>query len=144
MHFDNSLNFQLRTCCPVKHFMMDKTKAKLAAFFDNGDEETSFLVRRTVDDTKLSQFTSGSLRKTRREKEQEAADAKKREEEASAAQAYAEFLNAFEGEGVNRRKTGSGFVGAESKAAYIPSMPASDRAKLKVCRFPLFDRSPLF
>ena len=26
---------------------MDKTKMKLAAFFDNDDEETSFLVRRT-------------------------------------------------------------------------------------------------
>jgi hypothetical protein len=25
---------------------MDKTKSKLAAFFDNDDEETSFLVRR--------------------------------------------------------------------------------------------------
>jgi U2-associated protein SR140 len=72
------------------------------------------------------------LRKTRREREQEAADAKKREEEASAAQAYAEFLNAFEGEDVSRRKTGSGFVRADSKAAYIPLMPAADRAKLRV------------
>jgi U2-associated protein SR140 len=88
----------------------------------------------------LTQFTSGALRKTRREKEQEAADAKKKEEEASAAQAYAEFLNAFEGEDVSRRKTGSGFVRADSKTAYIPSMPAADRAKLRVCRICRSDR----
>jgi len=73
------------------------------------------------------------LRKSRKEKEQEAADAKKREEEADAAQAYAEFLNAFDGEDVNRRKTGPGFIKADSKAVYIPSMPAADRAKLRVC-----------
>lgn len=72
------------------------------------------------------------MRKTRREKEQEAADAKKKEEEASAAQAYAEFLNAFEGEDVTRRKTGSAFVRAESKTTYVPSMPAADRAKFRV------------
>ena len=38
------------------------------------------------------------MRKSRREKEQEAAEIRKREEEADAAKAYAEFLDAFEGE----------------------------------------------
>lgn len=80
----------------------------------------------------MSHFTTGILRKSRREKEQEAADAKKKEEEESAAQAYADFLDEFEGEEVTRRKMGSGFVRADSKATYIPSMPAADRAKLRV------------
>ncbi|CAA7261671.1 unnamed protein product [Cyclocybe aegerita] len=105
---------------------MDKTKSKLAAFFDNDDEETSFL-QKPVDDAKLSQYTSGKVRKSRREKEQEAADAKRREEEAEAAQAYADFLDAFEGEDVSKRKTGSGFVRADTKMSYAPSMPAADR-----------------
>ena len=73
------------------------------------------------------------MRKSRKEKEQEAADAKKKEEEANAAQAYAEFLNAFDGEDVKPRKTGPGFIKADSNAVYIPSMPAADRAKLRVC-----------
>ncbi|KAF9523996.1 hypothetical protein CPB83DRAFT_886523 [Crepidotus variabilis] len=112
---------------------MDKTKSKLAAFFDNDEEDTSFLSK-PVDDAKLSHYTSGTLRKSRREKEQEAADAKQREEEENAAQAYAEFLDAFEGEEVARRKIGSGFVKADSKAAYIPSMPAADRAKFIILK----------
>lgn len=53
------------------------------------------------------------MRKSRREKEQEAAEAKKREEEAQAAQAYAEFLDAFQGDSAARRK-GSAFVKAGS------------------------------
>ena len=67
------------------------------------------------------------MRKSRREKEQEAAEVKKREEEASAAQAYAEFLDAFEGEEVNKKKGGSGFVRAESNLAYAPSVAPSER-----------------
>ncbi|PPQ62946.1 hypothetical protein CVT24_006186 [Panaeolus cyanescens] len=111
--------------------IMDKTKSKLAAFFDNDDDESSFPVRRIelffclqqpLDDVKMSKYTSGSVRKSRREKEQEAADAKRREEEASAAQAYAEFLDEFEGEG-SGRKGGSAFVQAESKSVYAPSVP---------------------
>lgn len=86
-----------------------------------------------VDDAKLSHYTSGSLRKSRREKEQDAADAKKKEEEENAAQAYAEFLDAFEGQDVEKKKAGPGFVKADSRAAYIPLMPAADRAKLQVC-----------
>ncbi|KAF8973143.1 hypothetical protein BDZ97DRAFT_1936060 [Flammula alnicola] len=105
---------------------MDKTKSKLAAFFDNDEEETSFL-QKPVDDMKLSQYTAGTVRKSRREKEQEAAEAKKREEEVSAAQAYAEFLDAFEGEEVTRKKAGSAFVKADSHVAYAPSLPAAER-----------------
>ncbi|PPQ77187.1 hypothetical protein CVT25_011033 [Psilocybe cyanescens] len=105
---------------------MDKTKSKLAAFFDNDDEESSFL-QKPVDDMKLSQYTAGIVRKSRREKEQEAADAKKREEEANAAQVYAEYVNAFEGEEVSRRTAGSAFVRADSKTTYAPSVSSSER-----------------
>lgn len=61
------------------------------------------------------------MRKSKREKEQEAAEIRKREEEADAAKAYAEFLDAFEGEEGNRRKSASTFVKADSKLAYIPT-----------------------
>jgi U2-associated protein SR140 len=85
----------------------------------------------------LSQYTAGKLRKSRTEKEQEAADAKGREEEANAAQAYAEFLVEFEGgEGIGQR-AGASFVKAESKAAYTPSIQASERRPqpARVCQF---------
>ncbi|KAG1897972.1 uncharacterized protein F5891DRAFT_1165122 [Suillus fuscotomentosus] len=99
---------------------MDKTKSRLAAFFDD-DEESSF-PQKTLDDTKLSQYAQGTVRKSRREKEKEAADAKKREEEESAAKAYADFIDAFEGESADKRKTGSGFVRASdgTKVSYQP------------------------
>ena len=92
---------------------------------------------------KLSQYTAGKVRKSRREKEQEAADAKRREEEANAAQAYAEFLVEFEGgEGVGQR-AGASFVKAESKTAYTPSIQASERRPqpARVCQFLIFDLS---
>ncbi|KAG2119581.1 uncharacterized protein F5147DRAFT_664710 [Suillus discolor] len=99
---------------------MDKTKSRLAAFFDD-DEESSF-PQKTLDDTKLSQYAQGTVRKSRREKEKEAAEAKKREEEESAAKAYADFIDAFEGESADKRKTGSGFVRASdgTKVSYQP------------------------
>ena len=59
------------------------------------------------------------MRKSRREKEKEAAEAKARSEEERAALAYSEFLDAFEGEDAGKKKTG--FVKAESKTAYTPS-----------------------
>lgn len=90
---------------------MDKTKTKLAAFFDD-DEDSSF-PQKPVDEAKLSQYTSGTVRKSRREKEQEAAEAKKREEEEHAAKAYAEFLDTFQGDDASRRKR-STFVKAGS------------------------------
>ncbi|KAF9010504.1 hypothetical protein BDQ17DRAFT_1387745 [Cyathus striatus] len=104
---------------------MDKTKSKLAAFFDNDEDEPSF-PQKTVDDAKLSQYTAGKVRKSKREKEQEAAEAKKREEEANAAKAYAEFLDAFEGEDASRRKTGAGFVKAGDKKSYLPAKGPSE------------------
>jgi U2-associated protein SR140 len=74
-----------------------------------------------VDDAKLSQYlTAGTVRKSRREKEQEAAEAKKREEEANAAKAYAEFLDTFDTDHT-ARKSGSNFVKADSKSAYVPA-----------------------
>ncbi|KAK7687013.1 hypothetical protein QCA50_009512 [Cerrena zonata] len=94
---------------------MDKTKSKLAAFFDTGDEEPSF-PQKPVDDAKLSQYTQGLVRKSKREKEKEAAEAKRKEEEANAAKLYAEFLDAFEGEDLERRKAGSGL--RESRPGY--------------------------
>ncbi|KAF8070642.1 hypothetical protein FPV67DRAFT_1561398 [Lyophyllum atratum] len=94
---------------------MDKTKSRLAAFFDNDEEESSF-PQKTVDDAKLSQYAAGRVRKSRKEKEQEAAEAKKREEEANAAKAYAEFIDAFEGEDVGRKKGGTSFVKASTES----------------------------
>ncbi|KAG1734693.1 uncharacterized protein EDB91DRAFT_582463 [Suillus paluster] len=104
---------------------MDKTKSRLAAFFDD-DEDSSF-PQKTVDDMKLSQYAQGTVRKSRREKEKEAADAKKREEEESAAKAYADFIDAFEGESVDKRKAGSGFVRASdgTKVSYQPPVRGS-------------------
>ncbi|CAL1707281.1 unnamed protein product [Somion occarium] len=99
---------------------MDKTKSKLAAFFDNDDEETSF-PQKPVDDHKLSHYTQGLVRKSKREREKEAAEAKRKEEEADAARIYAEFLNAFEGEEADRKKGGSMFVKSGQEAVYTPS-----------------------
>ena len=68
------------------------------------------------------------MRKSKREKEKEREDAKKREEEALAAQTYAEFLDAFEGAGASRK--GSGFVKAGASggdsAAYRPKLRTSE------------------
>ncbi|KAG5648619.1 hypothetical protein DXG03_003230 [Asterophora parasitica] len=122
---------------------MDKTKMRLAAFFDNDEEESSF-PQKTVDDAKLSQYTAGKVRKSKREKDQEAAEAKKREEEANAAKAYAEFIDAFEGEGVGRKKGGTSFVKAESNTSYAPDKAFPDRQQRpgpptnRVCNIILF------
>ena len=90
---------------------------------------------------KLSQYTAGKVRKSRREKEQEAADAKRREEEVNAAQAYADFLVEFEGrEGMGQRG-GASFVRAESKVAYAPSVQASERRPQPTRVCPFFDLS---
>jgi U2-associated protein SR140 len=69
------------------------------------------------------------VKKSRREKEKDAAEARKREEEESAARAYAEFLDEFEGEDVSRRKSGSAFVKAStgSNAPYV--YPSKNRAE---------------
>ncbi|KAI1794117.1 hypothetical protein LXA43DRAFT_997789 [Ganoderma leucocontextum] len=102
---------------------MDKTKSRLAAFFDNDDEETSF-PQKEVDDHKKNVYTQGTLRKSKREKEKEAAEAKRKEEEENAAKAYAEFLDAFQGEGSDRKKSASTFVkaGHDAGSTYAPAV----------------------
>lgn len=64
------------------------------------------------------------MRKSRREKEKEAAEAKKKEEEENAVKAYADFLDAFEGEDAGRKKAGSAFVRG-SEDARTPYQPSS-------------------
>ncbi|THH21332.1 hypothetical protein EW146_g180 [Bondarzewia mesenterica] len=70
----------------------------------------------SIDDQKLSQYTQGTVRKSRREKEKEAAEAKRKEEEENAAKAYAEFIDAFDGEGASKRQSGPGFVRSSKDA----------------------------
>ena len=69
-------------------------------------------------------YTQGTSQKSKREKEKEAAEAKRKEEEENAAKAYAEFLDAFQGEGADRKKGASMFVraGQDSGSAYQPSV----------------------
>ncbi|TFY64109.1 hypothetical protein EVJ58_g2837 [Rhodofomes roseus] len=100
---------------------MDKTKSKLVAFFDNDDDESSF-PQKEVDDQKRTVFTQGVVRKSKREKEKEAAEAKRRDEEENAARAYAEFLDAFQGEAAERKKGGAAFVKAGESSSYAPAV----------------------
>ncbi|KII92895.1 hypothetical protein PLICRDRAFT_155797 [Plicaturopsis crispa FD-325 SS-3] len=121
---------------------MDKTKSKLAAFFDNDEEESSF-PQKTVDDHKLSHYAQGTVRKSRREKEKEAADAKRKEEEEHAARAYAEFIDAFEGEDGGNKKSGGNFVKADTKDAYAPSIKLQSEGPSRLPRgFEDEDRRP--
>ncbi|PCH43787.1 hypothetical protein WOLCODRAFT_104170 [Wolfiporia cocos MD-104 SS10] len=99
---------------------MDKTKSKLAAFFDN-DEESSF-PQKEVDDQKRTIYTQGTVRKSKREKEKEAAEAKRKEDEEEAARAFAEFLDEFQGEGTDRKKGASAFVKAGQAGTYTPAV----------------------
>lgn len=62
------------------------------------------------------------MRKSKREKEKEAAEAKRKEEEENAAKAYAEFLDAFQGEDADRKKAGAAFVKSGQAALYEPSV----------------------
>ena len=59
------------------------------------------------------------MRKSKREKEKEAADAKAREEEEHAAKAYAEFMETFEGQDYGSKRDNS-FVKAADKSTYNP------------------------
>jgi len=72
------------------------------------------------------------VRKSRREKEKDAAEARKREEEENAAKAYAEFLDEFEADDTGRRRAGADFVKAssDSNAAYV--YPAKNRPEPSV------------
>ncbi|KAF8578708.1 hypothetical protein K439DRAFT_1527590 [Ramaria rubella] len=93
-------------------------KGNLAAFFED-DEESPF-PQKSVDDQKLSQYAQGTVRKSKREKDREAAEVKKREEEQEAARAYAEFVDAFEADGASRSKKGA-FVKAGGQEEVYPS-----------------------
>ncbi|OCH95143.1 hypothetical protein OBBRIDRAFT_831241 [Obba rivulosa] len=118
---------------------MDNTKSKLAAFFDNDEEESSF-PQKEVDDQKRTIYTQGTVRKSKREKEKEAAEAKRKEEEENAAKAYAEFLDAFQGEAAEKKRAGSGFVKAgQSSVSVYPSFAA---AKPQISRSRMFDDEP--
>jgi U2-associated protein SR140 len=76
------------------------------------------------------------VKKSRREKEKDAALAKKREEEENAARAYAEFLDEFDAENTGRRKQGSNFVRASTdpKGAYQPPVHARPDAPSRPSR----------
>lgn len=81
--------------------------------------------QKPLDNQKLNQYAQGTVRKSRREKEKDAADAKRREEEENAARAYAEFVDAFEGDGA-KKKAAAGFVrsSADSGGVYAPAAKA--------------------
>ena len=94
-----------------------------------------------MDDQKLSQYVQGTVKKSKREKERDAAEAKRREEEEQAAKAYAEFLDAFEaddGAGAPARRSAksSSFVRSskDSGAAYTPSGPSRPEAHTRPMR----------
>ena len=79
-------------------------------------------------------YTQGTSRKSKKEKEKEAAEAKRKEEQENAAKAYAEFLDAFQGEGTDRKKSTSTFVRAGhdsgTGSAYVPSVkPKTDMSR---------------
>ena len=78
------------------------------------------------------------MRKSKREKEKEAADAKRREEEEHAAQAYVEFVHAFQGEDVDRRKSGAAFVKAGQDSVYAPSSRSAGESS-RAGQMPMFD-----
>ncbi|TFL02447.1 hypothetical protein BDV98DRAFT_528109 [Pterulicium gracile] len=102
----------------------------IAAFFDNDDDDDDdepFVPQKQLDSQKLNNYATGVVRKSRKDKEKEAADAKKREEEERAAHAYAEFLDEFETaeSSSNRRSTANRFVRSGQESA--PAPPSASR-----------------
>jgi U2-associated protein SR140 len=92
-----------------------------------------------VDDQKLSQYAQGTVKKSKREKEKEAADAKRRMEEEHAAKAYAEFLDAFDADDsapARRNAKSSTFVRSsrDSGTTYAPSGPSRSDAHSRSMR----------
>ena len=71
------------------------------------------------------------VKKSKREKEKEAEERKQREEEESAKKAYAEFVEAFEGEDADRSKPRNTFVRSskEDARAYAPSAPRAHSSR---------------
>ncbi|KDQ21589.1 hypothetical protein BOTBODRAFT_123385 [Botryobasidium botryosum FD-172 SS1] len=90
-------------------------KARLAAMFGADDEDETPFQTKPLDDQKLAQYSQGTVRKSRREKDKEAAEMKRRQEEEEAAKVYNEFLDEFDSKG---KSGGKGFVrGAEDSGA---------------------------
>lgn len=96
--------------------------------------------QKAVDETKMSHYAQGTVRKSRREKDKEAAEAKKKEEEENAARAYAEFLDAFDGEDIAKRKTGTSFV----RASGDPSMKSPYQPLLRNVPEPVAKTAKVF
>jgi U2-associated protein SR140 len=126
---------------------MDKTKIKLAAFFDQDDEEPAARDIRNedrrvlnscqaqpVDGHKLNHFAQGSVRKSKKDREKEDEERKAREEEAKTAQVLAEFMDEFESDSPRKSKAGGGFVRAGAGPTY--AAPSSSRSGLAPPRGP--------
>ncbi|KAL0068795.1 Palmitoyl-protein thioesterase 1 [Marasmius tenuissimus] len=125
----------------VEHEGLCTTVFSAPNYVDQAGNKGAFIRISSDGEQKYTQFDASPhpnvkpMAKSRREKEQEIAEAKKREEEVNAAQAYAEFLETFEGESVGRRGESS-FVKASgsSGSAYnpgrgIPTMPAAAKGR---------------
>ncbi|EUC64142.1 RNA recognition motif, putative, partial [Rhizoctonia solani AG-3 Rhs1AP] len=97
-------------------------KKKLAMMFNVDDDDAPPFQQKQLDEYKLAHYSQGVVRKSKREKEKEAAEAKKKEEEEQAAQAYAEFIDAFDSEAPKQKsRSGGGFVRAGGEGTYKPS-----------------------
>ncbi|KAH8928661.1 hypothetical protein BT69DRAFT_1293155 [Atractiella rhizophila] len=83
---------------------MDPSKLKLSSY------SSSLPAAGALSTAKMSFFTSGSSKKSKHEREKEAAEKKRREEEEAAAEAYKDFLEAFEGDGEEGPMAASGKV----------------------------------
>ncbi|VDB87336.1 unnamed protein product [Peniophora sp. CBMAI 1063] len=109
---------------------MDPTKKRLSAFFDTNDEESP-ASKNVVDSDKMNVFAHGTVKKSKREKEKEAEEKKQREEEEYAKKAYAEFVEAFEGEDTDRSRPRNAFVRSskEEGRTYAPSAPRAQASR---------------
>ncbi|KZO98980.1 hypothetical protein CALVIDRAFT_535077 [Calocera viscosa TUFC12733] len=108
-------------------------KPNLAMFNDSDDEEpvNTPQSKPKVNDAKIQHFTSGSVRKSRKDKEREAAEAKAREEEERAKAAYAEFLDDF-ATGPSEKREGKSFVRAGESSAGPPATRSHGEFKAKM------------
>ncbi|KAH8828231.1 hypothetical protein DL96DRAFT_1798159 [Flagelloscypha sp. PMI_526] len=96
--------------------------SKLANFFETEEDE---FPPQAVAESKLSSFQAGQHRKSKRDKEKEAAEAKKREEEEANARVLDEYRETFEGNEVGNRQRPAAFVAAGSSGAYSSSFHGS-------------------
>ncbi|KAH7108043.1 hypothetical protein BKA62DRAFT_630129 [Auriculariales sp. MPI-PUGE-AT-0066] len=105
--------------------MASGSRATLAAFFDDDDMDDdvspSVPVKKTeIEELKLNQFSHGINKKSKRDKEREAAENKKLQEEQDAAIAYAEFVQSFEGD--TSKRGSASFVRAGEARCPAPSV----------------------